>query len=194
MSLQNSHLLAEKTTVTTPNTILNFWFEEIEPKQWWEKDTEFDALIKQRFENVLAQAIAGELYHWRATPEGRLAEIIVLDQFSRNIYRNTPQSFAADPIALVLAQEAVALNSDSELKAKQMPFLLMPYMHSESLKIHEIAIRLFNRKAAQGNLEFERRHKAIIEQFGRYPHRNIILGRTSTEAELTFLTQPGSSF
>ncbi|PKG57028.1 DUF924 domain-containing protein [Shewanella sp. Choline-02u-19] len=193
MSPQNSHPLAEQTPVT-PNTILTFWFEEIEPKLWWVKDTEFDALIKQRFEGVLTQAMAGELYHWRATPEGRLAEIIVLDQFSRNIYRDTPQSFAADPIALVLAQEAVALNSDSELKAKQVPFLLMPYMHSESLPIHEVAMRLFSREAAQGNLEFERRHKAIIEQFGRYPHRNAILERSSTEAEIAFLTQPGSSF
>jgi len=178
----------------TPDTILHFWFDEIEPKQWWIKDTEFDALIKNRFEVVLEQAVAGELYHWRATPEGRLAEIIVLDQFSRNIYRDTPQSFAADAVALVLAQEAVALNSDSELKAKQVPFLLMPYMHSESLTVHEVAVRLFSREAAQGNLDFERRHKAIIEQFGRYPHRNAILGRTSTAAELAFLQQPGSSF
>lgn len=185
--------IAENTPVT-PDTILHFWFNEIEAKQWWIKDTEFDALIKKRFESVLKQAVAGELYHWRATPEGRLAEIIVLDQFSRNIYRDTPQSFAADPVALVLAQEAVALNSDSELKAKQVAFLFMPYMHSESLAVHEVAVRLFSREAAQGNLEFELRHKAIIEQFGRYPHRNAILGRTSTAAELAFLQQPGSSF
>ncbi|GIU48406.1 membrane protein [Shewanella sairae] len=178
----------------TPDKIIHFWFEEIEPKQWWIKDSTFDALIKQRFGELLEQAILGELYHWRATPEGRLAEIIVLDQFSRNIYRDTPKAFAADPIALVLAQEAVALNCDSELKAKQVPFLFMPYMHSESKVVHDVAVRLFNREAAQGNLDFELRHKAIIDQFGRYPHRNAILGRESTAEEVAFLQQPGSSF
>ena len=178
----------------TPDMIIHFWFEEIEPKQWWVKDVEFDSLIKQRFGGLLEQAIQGELYHWRATPEGRLAEIIVLDQFSRNIYRDTPKAFAADPIALALAQEAVALNIDSELKAKQVPFLFMPYMHSESKVVHDVAVRLFGREAAQGNLDFELRHKAIIDQFGRYPHRNAILGRTSTAAEVAFLEHPGSSF
>ncbi|ABZ77971.1 protein of unknown function DUF924 [Shewanella halifaxensis HAW-EB4] len=178
----------------TPDMIIHFWFEEIEPKQWWIKDNEFDALIKQRYAGLLATAVQGELYHWRATPEGRLAEIIVLDQFSRNIYRDTPQSFAADPIALVLAQEAVALNTDSKLKTKQVPFLFMPYMHSESSVVHEVALRLFGREAAQDNLDFELRHKAIIDQFGRYPHRNAILSRESTPEEIAFLQQPGSSF
>ncbi|MCG9731188.1 DUF924 domain-containing protein [Shewanella sp. Isolate13] len=178
----------------TPDMIIHFWFEEIEPKQWWIKDSEFDELIKQRYAGLLTQAVQGELYHWRATPQGRLAEIIVLDQFSRNIYRDTAQAFAADPLALVLAQEAVALNCDSELKAKQVPFLFMPYMHSESSLIHEIAVRLFNRDAAKANLDFELRHKKIIDQFGRYPHRNAILGRESTAEEMDFLQQPGSSF
>ncbi|GIU05456.1 MULTISPECIES: DUF924 family protein [unclassified Shewanella] len=178
----------------TPDMIIHFWFEEIEPKQWWVKDLEFDALIKQRYASLLAQALQGELYHWRATPQGRLAEIIVLDQFSRNIYRDTPKAFAADAIALVLAQEAVAINCDSELKAKQVPFLFMPYMHSESALVHEVAVRLFSRESAKGNLDFELRHKAIIDQFGRYPHRNAILGRESSAEEIAFLQQPGSSF
>ncbi|ABV88668.1 DUF924 family protein [Shewanella pealeana] len=178
----------------TPDMIIHFWFEEIEPKQWWIKDAEFDELIKQRYASLLAQAIQGELYHWRATPQGRLAEIIVLDQFSRNIYRDSAKAFAADAIALVLAQEAVAINSDSELKAKQVPFLFMPYMHSESPLVHEVAVRLFSRDAAKGNLDFELRHKAIIDQFGRYPHRNSILDRESTVEEIAFLQQPGSSF
>lgn len=178
----------------TPDMIIHFWFEEIEPKQWWIKDAEFDDLIKQRYASLLAQAIQGELYHWRATPQGRLAEIIVLDQFSRNIYRDSAKAFAADAIALVLAQEAVAINSDSELKAKQVPFLFMPYMHSESPLVHEVAVRLFSRDAAKGNLDFELRHKAIIDQFGRYPHRNSILDRESTVEEIAFLQQPGSSF
>lgn len=178
----------------TPDEILNFWFEEIDCQCWWVKDLEFDQLLRQRYQSVLEQAKLGELYHWRSTPEGRLAEIIVLDQFSRNIYRDTPQAFAADNIALVLAQEAVALHIDTQLKTKQIPFLYMPYMHSESKQIHEVAEILFNREAAKAQLGFELSHKAIIDRFGRYPHRNVILGRESSQAEIEFLNQPGSSF
>lgn len=174
--------------------VLTFWFEEISPKSWWIKDSDFDAQIKQRFEAALISAKRGELYHWRTTPQGRLAEIIVLDQFSRNIYRDSPKAFEADIIALTLAQEAVAHQVDFELKPKQVPFLFMPYMHSESAAIHNVAVTLFHREAAKANLEFELRHKAIIDRFGRYPHRNSILNRTSTPAELQFLTEPGSSF
>jgi uncharacterized protein (DUF924 family) len=177
-----------------PDEILNFWFEEIEPKAWWVKDAEFDELIRSRFVATLAQAKRGELYHWRGTAGGRLAEILVLDQFSRNISRDTPAAFEADPMALVLAQEAIALGVDEALPEEQVAFLYMPYMHSESAIIHEVALRLFGREAASGNLEFERRHKDIIDRFGRYPHRNAILGRESTEEELAFLRQPGSGF
>ncbi|MDT3280194.1 DUF924 family protein [Shewanella scandinavica] len=179
---------------TTAEQVLTFWFEEIEPKLWWIKDVEFDAQIKQRFGDILAQAKRGELSHWRVTPQGRLAEIIVLDQFSRNIYRDTPAAFEADAIALVLAQEAVAQQVDLALKPKQVPFLFMPYMHSESAMIHQVAVKLFNREAAVANLTFELQHKAIIDRFGRYPHRNAILGRESTAEEIAFLREPGSSF
>ncbi|MFV7771761.1 DUF924 family protein [Shewanella marisflavi] len=178
----------------TPDEILKFWFEEIEPKAWFAKDLAFDQGIKTRFGELLTQAINGELYHWRTTPQGRLAEIIVLDQFSRNIHRDTPLAFAADPMALALAQEAVAAGVDKQLQPKQVPFLYMPYMHSESRAIHEVALILFNREGAENNLAFEQRHKAIIDRFGRYPHRNAILGRQSTEEELAFLAEPGSSF
>lgn len=178
----------------TPSDILDFWFEQIDPKLWWVKDAKFDQEIGERFGDLLNMAKQGELYAWRASPQGRLAEIIILDQFSRNIYRDTPNAFAADSIALVLAQEAVAAHADIELSAKQVPFMYMPYMHSESRAIHEVAILLFNREAAIGNLEFEQRHKDIIDKFGRYPHRNAILGRESTEEEVAFLQQPGSSF
>lgn len=178
----------------TADHILTFWFEEITPKSWWSKDAALDAQIKHRFEGVLTQAKRGELSHWRITPQGRLAEIIVLDQFSRNIYRDTPAAFEADPIALVLAQEAVAHQADLALKPKQVPFLFMPYMHSESALIHQVAVKLFKREAALANLDFELSHKAIIDRFGRYPHRNTILGRNSTPEELAFLTEPGSSF
>lgn len=175
-------------------TILTFWFEEIEPSLWFASDTGFDDLIRQRFLGVMQQAAVGELYSWRATAEGRLAEIIVLDQFSRNVYRNQPQAFAQDPVALVLAQEAVASGALHSLNPVQRGFLLLPYMHSESKPIHLIAEALYRDFALAENYDFELRHKAIIDRFGRYPHRNEILGRVSTPEEVEFLMQPGSGF
>ncbi|QSX37844.1 DUF924 family protein [Shewanella sedimentimangrovi] len=174
--------------------VLHFWFVEISPKQWWAKDPGFDDLIRSRFGALLESAVRGELFSWRASAEGRLAEVLVLDQFSRNIHRDTPAAFAADPIALVLAQEAVAQQADRRLPDKWLAFLYMPFMHSESALIHETAMTLFDQDATRSNLDFERRHKAIIDRFGRYPHRNAILGRISTEEELAFLAQPVSSF
>ncbi len=176
------------------NDVLNFWFHEIDPAQHWGKDQAFDKLITERFGELHHQATLCELFEWRTTAQGRLAEIIILDQFSRNIYRDTPLSFAYDPQALTLAQEAVTLKADDELSTLERTFLYMPYMHSESLKVHEIAVELFTRNGVENNLDFEMKHKQIIEQFGRYPHRNVILGRESTSAELEFLKQPGSSF
>lgn len=174
--------------------ILDFWFQEIEPAQHWKKDSEFDQMITQRFGGMHRQARDCELYDWRRTARGRLAEIIILDQFSRNMYRDQPQSFAFDAQALVLAQQAVELQADDELSAKERVFLYLPYMHSESLKIHEQALALFTKNGIAENLDFEIKHKNIIERFGRYPHRNKILGRESTPEELAFLQQPGSSF
>jgi uncharacterized protein (DUF924 family) len=142
----------------------------------------------------MQSAAVGELYPWRSSAEGRLAEIIVLDQFPRNVYRNTPQAFAQDPIALVLAQEAVASGALPSLTPTQRGFLLLPYMHSESRRIHVVAEALYKEFAPSGNYEFELMHKEIIDRFGRYPHRNEILGRTSTPEEAEFLTQPGSRF
>jgi uncharacterized protein (DUF924 family) len=174
--------------------ILKFWFEEIEPSQWWKKDDEFDKALIARFSDIHARATRCELFDWRADPHGRLAEIIVLDQFSRNMFRGSPLSFAYDALALALAQEAVSAGADAALSPVQRSFLYMPYMHSESLMIHEIAVDLFRRNGIQGNLDFEMKHKAIIERFGRYPHRNDILGRASTDEESEFLKQPGSGF
>ncbi|MEM8860108.1 MAG: DUF924 family protein [Chloroflexota bacterium] len=171
--------------------ILKFWFEEIEPKKHWVKDEEFDQLIRDRFGEIHSAAIQCELYTWRSDPNGRLAEIIVLDQFSRNMFRDKPESFAYDGIALVLAQEAVAAGAHEQIDPEHKAFMLMPYMHSESAAIHEVAMELF---ADLGNLEFEIKHKAIIDRFGRYPHRNDILGRESTPEEVEFLKEPGSSF
>ncbi|WP_075879480.1 DUF924 family protein [Vreelandella massiliensis] len=174
--------------------ILTFWFHEIAPKQWWRVDPAFDQELKARFSGVLQQAIAGELYGWRASAKGRLAEVIVLDQFSRNIYRNTPDAFAQDAQALVLAQEAVAAGALDDLTQDERTFLLMPYMHSESRLIHEQADALFKAFAPADNVRYEIKHKEIIDRFGRYPHRNDVLGRTSTPEEIEFLKQPGSRF
>ncbi len=174
--------------------VLNFWFRDVEPKQWWAVDPDFDNLIRDRFLPLLDQAARGELFNWRLTPEGRLAEVIVLDQFSRNIFRQTPQAFLHDPMALVLSQEAVASGSLEHLEPTERAFLLMPYMHSESAIVHMEAERLFKEWAPQGSYDFELRHKAIIDRFGRYPHRNKILGRNSNPEEELFLKHPGSSF
>ena len=173
--------------------ILTFWFDEIEPRKWWVADPEFDAQIRRRFLPVLQAAAQGELYAWRTQAQGRLAEIIVLDQFSRNIHRATAQAFAQDTIALVLAQEAVAAGAHEVLAPAERSFLFMPYMHSESRQIHVVAEGLF-KEFAPGNVDFELRHKAIIDRFGRYPHRNLTLGRASSAEEIEFLKQPGSSF
>ena len=177
-----------------PSTVLTFWFEEVEPKMWWAAAPAFDQQIRQRFAGLLQQAAAGELYSWRASPHGRLAEVIVLDQFSRNIHRHKPQAYSQDGMALALAQEAVAAGVPVLLPPPQRSFLLLPYMHSESRLIHVQAEALYREFAPAGNLEFELRHKAIIDRFGRYPHRNAVLGRISGPEEVEFLKQPGSSF
>lgn len=174
--------------------ILKFWFEETKSEQHFERDAAFDKLIRQRFSETHRVASAGELFERRATPEGRLAEIIVLDQFSRNLFRDCPQAFACDGMALVLAQEAVHTGADRALVPPRRLFLYMPYMHSESRAIHAIAERLFRALGLAENLKYELAHKAIIERFGRFPHRNAILGRESTAEEREFLAQPGSSF
>ncbi|CAD5374684.1 conserved hypothetical protein [Rubrivivax sp. A210] len=175
-------------------SVLQFWFHEIEPAQWWKVDPGFDRVISERFSALHQQAACGELFEWRSTPRGRLAEVLVLDQFSRNIFRNDPRAFASDALALVLAQEAVSAKADNELTQEERTFLYMPYMHSESKLIHLVAEELFRKYAPRSNHEFELRHKKIIDRFGRYPHRNTVLGRESTPEELTFLTEPGSRF
>ncbi|HET8554553.1 MAG TPA: DUF924 family protein [Rhodanobacteraceae bacterium] len=177
-----------------PDAILAFWFDELEPNQHFVKDTRLDETIRKRFCPVHAAAARGELFAWRESARGRLAEIIVLDQFSRNLYRDDPRAFACDPMALVLAQELVARGDDRELPVPWRAFAYMPCMHSESSRIHEVAVRLFSQPGLEGNLQFEHAHKAIIDRFGRYPHRNAVLGRASSEEEMAFLKEPGSSF
>jgi uncharacterized protein (DUF924 family) len=177
-----------------PHPILHFWFEELTPKQHFTKDAALDETIRTRFGATLEAAARCELFGWRATPEGRLAEIIVLDQFSRNVYRDKPRAFAQDALALVLAQELVASEQDRSLSAAQRVFAYMPYMHSESALVHAEAALLFAQPGMEDNLRFELHHKSIIDRFGRYPHRNAVLGRSSSAEELEFLSGPGSSF
>ncbi len=174
--------------------ILEFWFEELEPSQWWLRDNALDKTIIKRFSAIHAQAAQCELFSWRETAKGRLAEIIVLDQFSRNMFRGSARSFASDPLALALSQEAISVAADKELTAIERSFLYLPFMHSESLEIHAVAVQLYKENGIQGNYDFELKHKVIIEQFGRYPHRNEVLGRISSAAEIAFLKQPGSGF
>lgn len=174
--------------------ILHFWFQELTPAQWWKVDPALDELIRDRFAAIHEAGNAGELVGWRTQPQGRLAEIIVLDQFSRNLHRGTPRAFASDPMALVLAQEAVALGVGAGMSGPERAFLFMPYMHSESRLIHVQAERLFSAPGLEDNYQFALRHKAIIDRFGRYPHRNAILGRESSAEEVAFLKEPGSSF
>lgn len=178
----------------TPQSVLDFWFTQVGPARWYAKSDALDALCKSRFAALLAAAAACELHPWRTTPDGRLAEIIVLDQFSRNIHRDTPSAFAQDPLALALAQDAIARGLDTALPPQRRAFFYLPFMHSESAAIHAIAVTLFAAPGLENNLDFEHRHKAIIDRFGRYPHRNASLGRASTAAEIGFLAEPGSSF
>lgn len=176
------------------NEVIDFWFAESTPKQWFAKSSEFDQNILRRFGETHQKAMACELYSWRVTAEGRLAEIIVLDQFSRNLYRDSADAFACDALALALAQEAVSLGADQLLTQTQRNFMYMPYMHSESAAIHEQALELFKNNGDSSTYDFELRHKTIIDRFGRYPHRNAKLGRTSTAEEDEFLQQSGSGF
>lgn len=178
----------------TPQTILNFWFSDTAQPFWFEKSDAFDQSIRTQFAEIWRQAAQSELDAWRDTLEGRLAEIIVLDQFSRNLFRNSPQAFAQDNMAVALAQEALRQSGFEHLPEIRRKFMLMPLMHSESRAIHEQALPLFQRYTDPVTVDFEIRHKAIIDRFGRYPHRNAVLGRASTPEETEFLKQPGSAF
>lgn len=174
--------------------LLDFWFSPDHKAFWFSKSDDFDRQLTSKFGEVFEQACRAELYTWRKTAEGRLAEVIILDQFSRNFYRDDSRAFAQDSMALVLSQEAIALGVDQQLSPEQRAFLYMPFMHSESALIHKQALQLFEQLGNPVNLDFEIRHKVIIDRFGRYPHRNQVLSRRSTAEELEFLRQPNSHF
>lgn len=174
--------------------ILDFWFKEATPEQWFKQDDTFDTIIANRYAETHRKVVQGEYAHWRNTIQGRLAEIIVIDQFSRNLYRNDPKAYRYDEMALVLTQEALKVPDIHDLAKIECSFLYMPLMHSESLVIHEEALSLFEKLGLETNYEFEKQHQQIIARFGRYPHRNKVLGRQSTAEEIAFLKEPNSSF
>ncbi len=169
--------------------ILSFWFEEVTSKQKFVKDPEFDALVSEKFKDVYWEIVRGETKDWRKTPEGRLAEVIVLDQFARNMFRDEAQCFSGDVLALKLAKEAVSVGDDKKVLEEQRVFFYMPYMHSESKEIHKKALKIFTEYGNENNLKYEISHKKIIDRFGRYPHRNELLGRESTPEEIEFLKE-----
>lgn len=176
--------------------ILAFWFgERPEEKRdiWFKRDPEFDAEIAARFAAIHENAAAGRLDGLAGTPQGCLALVIILDQFPRNIFRDDPRAFAADGKALSLSKGALSNNFDNALGALQRQFLYMPFQHSEDLNDQRRSVELFAAAGAE-NLDYAQRHLDIIERFGRFPHRNAVLGRESTAEELTFLKEPNSAF
>lgn len=169
--------------------VLSFWFAEIPHDKWWDKDDTFDAKVRERYGTLHDAARMGELFGWRNTLKGRLAEIIVLDQFSRNMYRGSAAAFANDVQALCLAQEAVRNKQRHELQPDEKAFLYMPFMHSESLAVHEVARQLFSEPGLEEYLPYEESHHRLIERFGRFPHRNAALGRACTPEEKQYLSE-----
>lgn len=193
--------------MSTADDVLEFWFprdRERANKLWWGKDATLDAEIRERFGPTLAAARAGLLDEWAATARGRLALIIVLDQFSRNIHRGSPDSFAADAQARALTKDGLALGHDRELELLERLFFYLPLEHSESLDDQQQCVALMQSLADIAGearqqevafyVDYAIQHRDIIARFGRFPHRNAVLGRASTDEELAFLQQPGSSF
>ncbi len=174
--------------------VLEFWFNPENKSKQFMKSDEFDKEIHDRFYEVWKKGCEGLLSNWRTTLQGRLAEIIVLDQFSRNLCRGKACAFSQDHMALVLSQEAIKQEGFYELTQEARQFMIMPFMHSESLEIHKQSIVLFEELGHEVSTDFAYKHKEIIDRFGRYPHRNDALGRESTKEEIEFLKQPGSSF
>ena len=186
---------------TTPGDVLVFWFgapPHTERGEWFRKDAAFDAAIRERFGDALARGLAGAFGEWCGEPRGALARVVLLDQFTRNAFRDTPRAFAGDARALATADDAIRRGFDASLDRYERWFLYIPYEHSEDLAMQRRALELFGALARDegldGPLRYAKRHAEIIERFGRFPHRNSILGRESTPEEIAFLREPGSSF
>jgi uncharacterized protein (DUF924 family) len=190
--------------LTMRDEILEFWFGRPDVPgfgearaEWFRKDAAFDTALRVRFGDAIDTALAGGFAEW-ADPRGTLARVLLLDQFTRNSFRDTPRAFAGDPLALSLAQQAVARNDDAALIPVERWFLYMPFEHAESMSAQEQSVDLFARLATETDLVdpqvWAERHAAVIRRFGRFPHRNAILGRASTPEEIEFLATPGSGF
>lgn len=173
------------------NSVLDFWFVEHGKDDWFAGAAQFDALLAERFADLHPRVARGEAWTWRATPEGRLAEIIVLDQFSRQLHRGKAQAFAQDKMALVLAQEALALGADKNVERDWAPFFYLPFMHAESLVIQDEGIKLYEAHGDAEQLDYMRKHRETIARFGRFPFRNAALGRQSTAEETAYMADAG---
>lgn len=181
-------------STASPSDILSYWFSDDVKAKWFARDDAFDAELRRRFGALLGEAGKGAFAHWAESPDGTLALVILLDQLSRNIHRGTPEAFATDAAALAAAKEAVAKGYDLRLAPDMRGFLYMPYEHAEALADQDAGVALFEALGNAESLDYMRRHRDIIARFGRFPHRNAILGRNSTPEEIEFLKQPGSSF
>jgi uncharacterized protein (DUF924 family) len=180
--------------------ILDFWLGDGNSArdEWFRKDPAFDAAIRTHFGATVEAALGGAYAQWTGEPRGALALVLLLDQFTRNLHRGTPKMFAGDARALAVADAAVAAGHDRALGSFERSFLYLPFEHAEDLGAQERSLALFSRLAdetgIEAPLEWAQKHAAVVRRFGRYPHRNAILGRTSTPEEIAFLAQPGSSF
>lgn len=171
-----------------PEALIHFWFVEHGYEDWFAGDPEFDVKC-HRFADLHAEVARGEAWAWRETPEGRLAELILLDQFSRQLHRGKPEAFAQDKMALALAQEAVATGADDAVERDWVPFFYMPFMHAESLIIQDEGVRLFELHGDDKSLQFMIGHRDTIKRFGRFPFRNAALGRESTPEEVAYMEE-----
>lgn len=176
------------------DAILSFWFAPGTRERWFTPDPAFDGEIRQRFAAAVGEAIGGGFARWEESPRGSLALLLLLDQFPRNLHRGTADSFAGDARALAVARASLRRGHDLEVPAEQRMFFYLPFEHSEDIADQRRAVELFTRLGDPVGLDYARRHLEIIERFGRFPHRNAALGRTTTPEEAAFLKQPGSSF
>jgi uncharacterized protein (DUF924 family) len=174
--------------------VLDYWFDELKPQQQFAKDDAVDAEIARRFGHARDVVLASGAAGWRDDPEALLAAVILLDQFSRNIHRGTPEAFAADPLALALTLEAIGKGWDRDLVPERATFLYMPLMHAESVEAQRMCLEKFTALGRAENLRFAMEHAVVIEQFGRFPSRNAALGRESTAEELEYLKRPDAGW
>ncbi len=181
-------------SISTKEDVIAFWFEEISPEAWFKKDKEFDKMLTERANAIVRKALNGQLDNWSESAEGAVGLVILLDQFTRNIFRDTPQAFSGDEMALVISLKASDSGWFAGLSNMFKQFLLMPMMHSEDIFIQERSLPLFKLHTNELTYNYAIKHRNIIAKFGRFPHRNALLGRPSTKEELVFLTQPGSTF